>query len=142
MKKRSVAIFVARETFTWLVFSSLLLAPWWLPTFGDQFGIGHIDAAPRVVGILTGIWFIVTGNRVPKRTLPSSHENAAVLQGFQRFIGWACVLTGAVFLVCWLTLPLDLAFYVSNVSGPMLFFAAMFLLWRRVRHLKGEPRAI
>ena len=141
--KRRVAIFAAREILNCLVIGGLLLAEWWLRTFGEQFGTGDVDAARRVVGILTGIWFIVTGNRVPKGALvPPSNQNAAVLQLFQRFIGWASVLTGVVFVVGWLALPVGWASYASNFFGGLLFFAAMFLVWRRAHYVTVEPRGI
>ena len=96
-----------------------------------------------MVGVLTGIWFIVTGNRVPKRALvPPSNENSAVLQLFQRFLSWASVLAGVVFVVCWLALPVGWASYASNFFASLLFFAAMFLVRRRMQHATLEPRRI
>ena len=141
--KRRIAIFAAREILSWLVIGGLFLAEWWLRTAGDQLGAGDVDTARRVVGILTGIWFIVTGNRVPKRALvPPSNENSAVLQLFQRFVGWASVLAGVIFVVCWLALPVGRAHYASTFFGGLLFFAALFLVWRRAHHVTVEPRGI
>ena len=138
-----VAIWAASTILNLLVGFGLFFAWWWLPRFGEQFGMGDVDTARRVVGILIGIDFIVNGNRLPKgRLVPPSSENSAVLQRFQRFLGWACVLAGVVFVLTWLVLPVRVADEVSTISALLIFFAAMFLLWRRVRPLKGEERAI
>ena len=142
MMNRRVAILAARELLTWLGMIGLFFAGWWMPTFGEQSGIGDIDTARRVVGILTGIGFIALGNRVPKgMLLPPSHDGAAAVQQFQRHLGWACVLTGVVFVLFWLVLPVGWASYLANFSGGLLFFSAMFLVWRRVRHLNGNQQA-
>ena len=143
MMNKRVAIWAARTILTFLAGFGLVFAGWWLPRFGEQFGMGDVDTARRVVGILIGIDFIVNGNRLPKGGLvPPSNENSAVLQLFLRLFGWACVLAGVVFVLAWLVLPVRAADGVSTTSAPLIFFAAMFLLWRRVRPLKGEQRAI
>ena len=145
MKKRSVAIFAAKTMFSWLwlVSSGLILAGWWLPTFGEPLGTGDVDTTRRVGGILMGIWLIANGNGMPKAMLlPPSHANAAVLQRFLRFFGWAGVLTGAVLVVCWLALPVERAYDASAFFGGLGYFGAMFLVWRRVHHVTGEPRGI
>lgn len=142
MMNRKVAVFAAKELLNWLAIIGLFFAGWWLPTFGEQAGIGDIDTARRAVGILTGIWFIATGNRVPKTTLPSSRDGAAAVQQFQRHLGWACVLTGVVFVLFWSVLPVDRADDLGAFCGGVLYFSAMFLLWRRVRHVNGEQHGI
>ena len=143
MMNSKVAIFAAKETLTWLAIIGLFFAGWWLPTFGERSGIEDIDTARRAVGILTGIWFIAIGNRVPKGALmPPSHDGAAAVQHFQRLLGWACVLTGVVFVLFWLVLPVDRADHLGAFSAGLLFFSAMFLLWRRVRQLKSEQHGV
>ena len=99
MMNKSVAIWAAKTILNFLVWFGLFFASWWLPRFGEQFGMGDVDTARRVVGILIGIGFIVNGNRLPKGGLvPPSNENSAVLQLFLRLFGWACVLAGVVFV--------------------------------------------
>lgn len=143
MINKSVTVWAAGTMLNFLVTFGLLFAWWWLPRFGEQSGMGDVDTARRVVGILIGIDFIVTGNRLPKgRLVPPSNENSAVLQWFQRFLGRACVLAGVVFVLAWLVLPVRAADGVSTISAPLIFFAAMFQLSRRMRHLRDAQRAI
>ena len=85
MMNKSVALWAAKTILNFLVWFGLCFAWWWLPRFGEPFGMGDVDTARQVVGILMGIYCIVTGNRVPKgRLVPPSSENSAVLQQFQR----------------------------------------------------------
>ena len=140
---KNVAIWAASGILNLLVGFGLCFAGWWLPRSGEQFGIGDVDTARRTVGILMGIYFMVNGNGLPKgRLVPPSSENSAVLQLFLRLFGWACVLAGVVFVLAWLVLPVRVADGVSTISAPLIFFAALFLLWRRMCHMKGEQRPI
>lgn len=132
MTRGTLALFVARETLRWLSFTALFAAAWWLSASPGPFGPSDHETARRVVGILIGIWLIATGNQLPKgRLVPASNENSVTLQRFQRTLGWESVLTGVVFVLFYLALPVDAAFHLTNFVGGVMFFAAMLLGVRR-----------
>ena len=128
MTRTKVALFVAREVLRWLSFTSLFAAAWWLSTSPGPFGPSDHETARRVIGVLIGVWLIATGNQLPKgRLVPASNENSALLQRFQRVLGWQSVVSGVVFALFYLALPVDAAFNLTNFVGGLMFFAAMLL---------------
>lgn len=142
MTKDSDAAWYAREMLNTLVMMGLFNLGYWLPAFGERFGIEDIDSARRLVGVLLGAYFIVDGNRTPKMTLvPPSHVAAMPAQRLLRVTGWTSVATGAAYALSWLVLPVDLAHQISLLLVFSLFVllcAQMCLTFCRTRHLKGE----
>ena len=136
MKKESDAAWYAREMANILAMIVLFSIGYWLPTFGERFGIEDIDSAQRLFGVLLGVYFIVDGNRTPRIALvPASHVAAAPSQRLMRVTGWTSVATGALYALIWLVLPIDLAQAASVLlllAGLVLFSTQMILGFRRM----------
>jgi hypothetical protein len=97
------------------------------------------DLSFRAVMVILGGFLVLTGNALPKTLTPlkALRCDPASAQAFQRFAGWAWVLTGLTFAGAWLLLPFDLAQPVSTalLLGGMLAIAArLFRLQRPRRH--------
>jgi hypothetical protein len=91
------------------------------------------DAARRATMALFGLYLVFTGNAFPKTLTPLSRLrcDAARVQAFQRFAGWAWVLTGLAFSLAWLLLPIAIADRVSMwvlMSGILPIAARLVLL--------------
>jgi hypothetical protein len=74
-------------------------------------GAGSHDRSQRATMVFWGLFFVVTGNALPKMLtpLPALQCAAAKVQAFQRFAGWAWVLMGLAFVAIALALPMDSA---------------------------------
>lgn len=83
----------------------------------------------RATMILVGAYFVVTGNTMPKMLVPLSSLqcDGSRAQAFQRTAGWIWVLSGLVFVVSWLALPIALARPVSltTMLGGILIVALL-----------------
>ena len=141
MKNESEAYWYTREMLSVIAPGVLIFANWWLAMDGAAFG-ENLDTVRRVVGVLTGVYIILDGNRTPRMALtPPSQHGAAVVQRFVRFTGWTWVLTGMLCVLSWLLLSIDLAFLVSILVclfASVMFSGYMFAVARRLPRMKGE----
>jgi len=83
------------------------------------------DLSKRASMAMLGLFFMATGNAMPKSLTPLStlQCSGARVQAFQRFAGWTWVLCGLAFAAAWLTLPVAVAKPVSMLalaSGVLL----------------------
>ena len=99
------------------------------------------DLSKRMTMALTGLFFVMTGNAVPKALTPLSAgqcADPARAQAFQRFMGWTWVLTGLSFAAAWLTLPLEVA---QPVALTCLFAGMAIVVTALVRLVRSQrPR--
>ena len=121
-----------------LVFAGLILACSLLAKFATALGvIADADVSRRVTMAILGIFFVFTGNALPKMLTPLADLKCdpARVQAFQRFAGWTWVLTGFPFAFVWLVLPLD----VAKPLSMLILFSGMLLVALRVVQLR-RPR--
>jgi len=90
------------------------------------------DAPQRLTMVILGVFFMVTGNAIPKTLTPLSAMqcDSARVKAAQRFTGWALVLSGLAFALAWLVLPLDLA---KPVSVAAIVIAALAIVVQAIR---------
>ena len=102
-----------------------------------EFGLVGGEVAKRAVGMAIGAVLIVSGNVLPKFTLPLSMrtQNPERAMATERFAGWTFVLTGLVFVAAWLFVPLEHVKLVSSLVG-LGAFGVVFASW--VRFVRGE----
>lgn len=112
-----------------MVFASLLIC---VPLAASlAAALGLIDAPTalalgnRPTNVLSGLFFVIWGNRMPKILTPLSAAGCdpATIQTRRRRLGWAYVLTGLTFTVIWLVLPVHLAGRI----GTVLIIAGIFV---------------
>jgi hypothetical protein len=100
--------------------------------------VGDNDLSQRLMMVSLGVFFMFTGNAVPKMLTPLSvmQCNGAKTQTFQRFAGWTFVLSGLAFATAWLVLPSDNAKPVSVtfIVAAGLAVMAQGVRLRRVPH--------
>ena len=126
-----------------VVFASLMFVAALGSRLATELGLGSeavlSELSKRVTMALTGMFFVLTGNAVPKTLTPLSAgqcADPARAQAFQRFMGWTWVLTGLSFAAAWLTLPLDIAKPVSitcMVAGMAIVVTGIVRLVRSPR---------
>jgi len=91
----------------------------------------------RIIMVLVGAYLVFTGNTMPKMLVPLSSVqcDGSRAQAFQRTAGWVWVLSGLVFVVSWLTLPVHIARPVSLtvVFAGILIVAALVMRLHRTR---------
>ena len=80
--------------------------------------IADADVSRRLPMVLIGIYFVFTGNALPKTLTPLSalRCDPARVQTVQRRAGWTWVLSGLTVAGVWLTLPLDPAKALSMAA--------------------------
>jgi hypothetical protein len=102
-------------------------------------GLDDGDVAQRLTMVILGVFFMFTGNAIPKTLTPLSAMqcDGARAQAVQRFTGWALVLSGLAFAIAWLVLPLDIA---TPVSVTFIFAAGLAAMAQAVR-LRRVPRS-
>ena len=128
-----------------VVFASLMFVAALGSQLATELGLGSeavlSELSKRVTMALTGMFFVMTGNAVPKTLTPLSAgqcADPARAQAFQRFMGWTWVLTGLSFAAAWLTLPLDIA---QPVSITCLFAGMAIVVTGIVRLVRSQrPR--
>jgi hypothetical protein len=98
----------------------------------------HDNLAKRATMAIIGAFLVFTGNSIPKTLacLPAREAEAARVQSFQRFAGWAWVLTGLAFALAWLVLPADLAETITFTLLPASIFIIL-VQCIRVRRARG-----
>jgi hypothetical protein len=80
------------------------------------FGIADHDFSERAIMIMSGVFFTVTGNTLPKTLVPlTAHGDPTRVQSCRRITGWIWVLTGLALIGVALALPLETATRVSLV---------------------------
>jgi hypothetical protein len=127
------------------VIASLMLMASLGSQLATELGLGSEaaldDLSKRMTMALTGAFFVMTGNAVPKTLTPLSAgqcADPARAQAFQRFMGWTWVLTGLSFAAAWLTLPLDIA---KPVSITCMFAGMAIVVTGIVRLVRSQrPR--
>ncbi len=90
----------------------------------------------RSLMVLLGAYIASIGNSIPKRLAPlAALADPARAQSFARFAGWTWALTGTVFALCWLVLPLDAAgtstFIVLPAGIALIALRCLGLRWTR-----------
>ena len=95
---------------------------------------GDNNLSWRGTMILLGLFFVITGNTVPKVLPPLSSmpENESKAQACRRSVGWTWVMTGLVFTACWLVLPVAMA---ETLSMPLLV-AGMITVATQIARLR------
>lgn len=94
--------------------------------------LDNSDFSHRATMVFLGMFFVVTGNSMPKTLTPLSalRCDASKVQTFQRFAGWMWVLTGLGFSLAWLVLPLGLA---KPVSVTLMVICMVTIMTQLVR---------
>jgi uncharacterized membrane protein len=74
-------------------------------------GIDTTEVSQRTTMAVVGLWFVFTGNLLPKTLTPLAARrcDGAGMQAAQRAAGWAWVLTGLAYSAIWIWAPLALA---------------------------------
>jgi hypothetical protein len=120
-----------------IVFAGLMLASSLALKLATALGTtDHSDLAQRMLMVILGAFFTVTGNALPKTLTPLAAKcDGARVQAFQRLAGWTWVLTGLTFATAWLVLPVHLAQPLSLVAllGGMLIIGTQIVRLRRTR---------
>ena len=127
-----------------VVFASLMLMARLGPNLAESLELVGPDALDefgrRGTMVLTGLFFVFTGNSVPKIMTPlsacHSEAEAAKAQAVQRFLGWTWVLMGFGFAIPWLVLPVDIAEPLSTTimfGGILTGATKVFMSWRAHR---------
>ena len=115
------------ELLTGLVFGVLMLA--------SSYALKHAGTGPdlpmRVTMVLLGLYFVVSGNALPRRftARAAQRPNSAGIQAGQRFAGWTFVLAGLAFALAWIVLPTDVAEPLSVaflVGGSLMVFVRTY----------------
>jgi len=102
--------------------------------------LADVSAGRRISMALLGVFFVVTGNALPKRLTPLATMvcNPSRVQAFQRFSGWTWVLTGVAYSLAWLLLPM-------HYAGPAAMLAVtsgMLMIASRLVMLFLTPRSV
>jgi hypothetical protein len=124
-----------------VTFASLVLASTLGVKLATALGaLGDGDVSQRASMAIIGLFFVWTGNALPKSLTPLSEMQCGGTrtQAFQRFAGWTWVVTGLVFSAAWLMLPVAIAKPVSLLalaSGVALIVRRLFAL----RNCAGVP---
>ncbi len=102
------------------------------------FGLADGDFSDRAVMVITGAFFTVTGNALPKTLAPlSGHGNPAASQACRRITGWIWVLSGLGVTGAALLLPLDSAEPAAFAQMAIGVFATLVLMVR-MRRLRQQ----
>jgi hypothetical protein len=99
-----------------VITASLMIVLSLVMTLASAFGAPrHPELAQRATMIVLGMYFVVTGNAMPKLLPPLStmRGDPAVVQSARRFAGWTWVITGLAFAAIWLLVPTGLATPIS-----------------------------
>ncbi len=103
------------------------------------------DLSKRIVGIVIGAVIVVMGNAMPKKLVPldapgCGAANPARAQKIQRFMGWAFVLMGLIYMAIWALMDLDRVGDAALLALPAavaLLIAARLLA---LRFSRAKPR--
>ena len=123
-----------------IIFAALMLAVSLSVKLLQALGAGgDSDLSQRLTMVILGVFFMFTGNAMPKMLTPLSamHCNGAKTQAFQRFAGWTSVLSGLAFATAWLVLPSDIA---KPLSVTFIVAAGLAVMAQGVR-LRRAPRS-
>lgn len=125
-----------------VVFGALMLAiPLSFKLARALGGVEDADLSRRLTMVVFGVFFMFTGNLVPKLLTPLSAQqcDGARMQAWQRFTGWTWVLAGLAYAVVWLVLPSDVAEPVSVafLIGGVLLAMVRAVQTRRTRHTEA-----
>lgn len=103
--------------------------------------VADAELARRLSMVTFGMFFVITGNALPKMLTPLSATRCAGagVQAAQRFAGWTWVLTGLAFAIIWLVLPAPTAepLSIALLVGSALLVTARALQLRRTRHTEA-----
>jgi hypothetical protein len=123
-----------------IVFAGLIMVIPLSAKLAAAFGfIADGELSKRVTMGILGAFLVFTGNAIPKTLTPLSalQCDPARVQAFQRFSGWAWVLTGLGYALAWLTLPLDLA---KPVSVAVMMAGMVVILTQIVRLRRSRQK--
>jgi hypothetical protein len=121
-----------------IVFAALIMATALGARLAYALGaIADADLSRRWPMVLIGVYFVFTGNALPKTLTPLTalRCDPARVQTVQRWAGWTWVLSGLTVAGAWLTLPLDLAnaLSVAAIGGGVLVVLATIVSVRWTR---------
>jgi hypothetical protein len=107
-RRRQTADPLATATF---IASLMMVVPLSMSLIKMLGGIDTAEASQRATMAIVGLWFVVTGNMLPKTLTPLAalRCDGARIQAAQRAAGWAWVLTGLAYAGIWIWAPLDVA---------------------------------
>ena len=116
------------ELLTGLAFGVLMLASAWVLKRVSP----DPDLPMRVTMVLLGLYYVVSGNALPRRftARAAQRPNAESIQARQRFAGWTFVLAGLAFALAWIVLPTDVA---EPLSLAFLLGGSLMVLVRTMR---------
>ena len=116
------------ELLTGLAFGVLMLAS----SYALRRAGTDPDLPMRVTMVLLGLYFVVSGNSMPRRFTARAalRPNSARIQAGQRFAGWMFVLSGLAFALAWIVLPPDVA---EPLSVAFLLGGSLTVLVRTYR---------
>lgn len=93
------------------------------------------DVGRRLSMVVLGVFFVVTGNVLPKRLVPlSSRCSGARSQALTRLMGWVQVLWGFTFIGTYLLLPSGTA-EVVMVAAVLAGSAVILTRIMKMRHV-------
>ena len=121
------------ELLTGLAFGILMLASAWVLKRVSP----DPDLPMRVTMVLLGLYYVVSGNALPRRftARAAQRPNAARIQARQRFAGWTYVLAGLAFAVAWVVLPTNVA---EPLSVAFLLGGALTVFVRSMRACRRD----
>lgn len=134
----------ARSLVQALGFGVLILAVSLSPRIAFMLGwITDAELGQRMVMVVLGVFFVVTGNALPKRLIPlsSSRCSGTKSQSLTRLMGWVQVLWGLTFIGASLLLPPDTAEVVIVASILVGAFVVITRIVRMRQARQPELRA-
>ncbi len=101
--------------------------------------IDDADMGQRLVMVVLGAFFVVTGNALPKRLVPlASRCSGAKNQSLTRLMGWIQVMWGLIMIAASLLLPQDTAEVI--IVGAIL--AGSFVVITQIVRMRRLSRAV
>jgi hypothetical protein len=121
-----------------VIFGGLIMVLSLAGSLAVALGFGDRELSLRTSMVALGLFFVFTGNTLPKTLTPLSSMQCdpARAQAFQRFAGWTWVTVGLGFVASWLVLPVKIAQPVSLsilFGGMLVVIAQIVRLRRRTR---------
>lgn len=87
--------------------------------------------------VLSGVFLVVMGNRVPKMLMPLWAPNEPRLQSRRRLVGRTLVALGVATVILFLLLPLELA---KSIGRPLTLGGCAAMVAARAVWLRGPRR--
>jgi len=123
-------------------FAALILAVSLSARIAFMFGwIDDMEMGQRLTMVVLGVFFVVTGNALPKRLVPLTSPgcSGATRQALNRLVGWIQVMWGLTFIGASLLLPPDIA---PLVIVAAVLVGALVVIARIVRMRQATRAAV